>query len=126
MASRAGATFTRVTDEAAAAFARLAARVQPFPTPRITAAFVGERRVRGDANTYALLFALESAGRAVNAGSDWVPIDLRSERDTPWTNGASYLAYSPSETLLQRGPELLRVPSRIARDLDRARAIEAS
>jgi hypothetical protein len=123
-AGRAGSTFTRVTDEAAAVFERLAAKVTPFPTPRITAAFVGERRVRGDANTYARLFELETDGRAVNAGSDWVPIDLRSARDTPWTNGATYLAYSPSENLLQRGPELLRVPAAIARRLDRAQALD--
>lgn len=124
MAPRAGSTITRVTDEAAAELERLAAGLRPFSVPRITAAFVGDRRVSGDASTYARLFRTKSAGPAVNAGSDWVPIDLRSARDTPWTNGATYLAYSASTNLLQRGPELIRVPARIARRLDRAQALE--
>jgi hypothetical protein len=92
--------------------------------PRLEAAFVGGRRVIGDPNTYLRLFEIESTGAAANAGSDWVPIELRSARDTPWTNGATYLAYSASENLLQRGPELIRVPGGIARRLDRARALE--
>jgi hypothetical protein len=120
LAPRAGSTFTLVTAEAAASFERLAVGLEPFPAPFVTAAFVGGRRVTGDASSYARLFELESAGPAVNAGTDWVPIDLRSEQDTPWTNGATYLAYSPRKNLLQRGPELIRVPDPIARRLDRA------
>jgi hypothetical protein len=123
IAPRGGSTFTRVTYEAAAAFDRLAARVKPFPPPRITAAFVGGRRVRGDAGTYARLFELESTGRQPNRGADWVQIELRSARDTPWTNGAGYLAYSASENLLQRGPERFRLPAAIAARLERAEAI---
>lgn len=123
LAPRAGAVLTRVTSEAAAAFERLAVGLEPFPAPRITAAFVGGRRVTGDASTYARLFELEGGGSAVNVGADWVPIELRSERDTPWTNGATYLAYSASRNLLQRGTELIRVPAGIARCLDRARAL---
>lgn len=123
LAPRAGSAFIRVTDEAAGALERLAARLEPFPAPRITGAFVGARRVSGAANSYARLFELESAGRAVNAGADWAPIDLRSVEDTPWTNGATYLSYSANENLLQRGPELIRVPAEIARSLDRARAL---
>jgi hypothetical protein len=125
IAPRAGSTFTRVTDDAAAAFNRLAALVKPFPAPRITAAFVGGRRVRGDANTYARLFELESPGQQPNRGADWVQIELRSARDTPWTNGATYLAYSASENLLQRGPERFRLPAAIAARLERAEPISA-
>jgi hypothetical protein len=123
MAPRAGSTFTRVTDEAATAFDRLAARVRPFPAPQITAAFFGGGRVRGDAGTYARLFELESPGRQPNRGADWVQIELRSTRDTPWTNGAGYLAYSASEHLLQRGLERFRVPDAIAARLERAEPI---
>jgi hypothetical protein len=120
IAPRAGTTFTLVTDEAAAALDRLAARVKPFAAPDLRAAFVGGRRVSGDADTYRRLFELESSGQQANRGADWVPIDLRSKRESPWTNGATYLAYSASANLLQRGPERFRLPARIAARLERA------
>jgi hypothetical protein len=53
----------------------------------------------------------------------WVPISLFSERDTPWTNGATYLLYSPSQNLLQRGRELIRLDESVAQDLEHARAL---
>jgi hypothetical protein len=122
-APRAGASFTRVTQDAAAVLDRLARQVQPFPAPTVVAAFVGDKRVTGDASTYLRLFELSGPAPAASGGADWVPISLVSERDTPWTNGATYLLYSPSQNLLQNGRELIRVDDRTAARLDRAEAL---
>jgi hypothetical protein len=121
--SVAGVWSSRIDDEALRALTRVVGRVEPFPAPALRGALVGGRRVSGDAGTYLGLFEARSAGSATLAGTDWVRIELRSARDTPWTNGATVLDYSASENLLQRGPELIRLSGGAAADVEHARAI---
>jgi hypothetical protein len=102
----------------------LAKRVQPFPAPRIMAAFVDGRRVDGDPATYARLFTAESVGAAGVADSDWVQIALRSSRPTPWTFGTT-ASFSPSARVLQLGPKWIRLADGLSDDLANARALGA-
>lgn len=103
-----------------------AQQVEPFAAPRITAAFVGGKRVAGDAATYAELFAAESAGPARPETYDWVPVELRSARPSPWTDGGVGLLYSPADGLLHRGPDLILLSDGLADDLAAVRALDAA
>jgi hypothetical protein len=102
---------------------QLAKSVQPFPTPRITAAFVNGKRVTGDPGTYARLFAVERAGPVRATEGDRVPIEVVSARRSPWTNGGVSLSYWPDSGVLLRGPEQVRIADGLVDDLGHARAL---
>jgi hypothetical protein len=101
----------------------LAAKVTPFPPPTLLEAHIGGRAVSGDLATYLDLFALPSSAAPVPNASDWVPIDLRSEKPSPWTDGRWDLAYSSEARVLERGTRIVALPDDLAGDLDVRRAL---
>lgn len=99
--------------------------IEPFQPPRVTAALVDGRRVTGDAaQSYLSLFRL-GGEPVVTSPSDWLEIDLRSARGSPWTDGRPDLVYSPSENLLERGWLRYEVSAGLADDIEAGRALDA-
>jgi hypothetical protein len=108
----------------AALLRRIASRVEPFATPRLTGAKVGGVAVEGDVSTYARLLSLPVTGVGTGPSFEWVPVDLRSARPSPWTRSEWDLAFSREGGLLQRGIEYVELPSGVAADVAAARALE--
>lgn len=119
-------TWMQMPERSRALFAKATAKLEPFPVPRITAAYVDGRRVAGDASTYGRLLTLPEKFAPHPSGWDWVAVDLRSAHQSPWTASDRDLVYSPSANLLERG--IARVPLResLAADVEAARALDAS
>jgi hypothetical protein len=103
---------------------RITAGLEPYAAPRITMAIVGTRRVAGAAAaSYASLF---SAGEPVQLDArpdDWVSVDLRSTRPSPWTAGRTELMFSPSANLVEVGYEPKRITGAIADDIAAGRTL---
>lgn len=102
---------------------RLVRELRPFAPPRISAVVVGDRTLRGrDAATYAQLFR---AGRSAPPAypDEWIPVDLRSARPTPWTEGAREFMLAPEARLLERGGVQYELPSGLAADVAAARPL---
>jgi hypothetical protein len=102
-----------------------ASRLEPFPALRITQVRIGDRLVTGSsAASYArLLEATFDEAAAPPAVHDWLAIDLRSDRPTPWTAERAEFLYSPGANLLDRGLSIIRVPDSLAADLEAGRAL---
>jgi hypothetical protein len=112
--------------EAAAVMKRVTAGLRPFRRPHVTAVTVGKRRLSGTAaRTYLSLFSAGEESRTFRAPSDWIPIDLRSPRGSPWTDGAPDLVYAASDDLIERGWRRFEVSPEIAADIEAARALAA-
>jgi hypothetical protein len=114
-------------DRAPAVMRKLTARLQPFPRPRVSSVIVGNRRVSGvAAQTYLRLFSQQRESRPAESPSDWVRVDLRSARGSPWTDGKPDLMYSPSTNLLERGWLRIEVPAAFAADIEAGRRLDES
>jgi hypothetical protein len=99
-----------------------AEQLRPYPAPRVTAAWVGDRRVSGDPGTYLRLLTLKGPFMSPDWLSDSVEIRLESPSPNPWTSPA--LVYYPSDrVLLVPGTtRRVQVPGAVAADLAAARA----
>ena len=105
---------------------RITAGLEPHAAPRITTAIVGTRRVTGAAAaSYASLFSAGEPTQLDARPYDWVAVDLRSSRPSPWTDGRSELMFSPSTNLIEIGYEPQRIPDAIADDIAAGRALHA-
>jgi hypothetical protein len=104
------------------ALERLAARVEPHPTPELIQVLV-RRRPADDPAAYARLFGAREAALPVPAAGDWLPVSTRTERPSPWT---ARMTYSPRHDLLYGGGAASRVPPGLARRLEREGAIVAA
>jgi hypothetical protein len=103
---------------------RITASLEPYAAPRITAAIVGIRRVTGAAAaSYASLFTVGEPTQLDARPYDWVAVDLRSNRPSPWTDGKSEVVFSPSTNLVEIGYEPVRIPEGVADDLAAGRAL---
>jgi hypothetical protein len=117
--------WSQLTGPSATTMKRLARGVEAFPAPRISATLVGGRVVSTDPASYLSLF--EQTGRRLNANvfpHDWVPIDFRSAKASPWTDSPFELMYSPSKNALERGIHQLVLPDGIASDIEAARPLD--
>lgn len=111
---------------ATAVLKRLAAQVDPFPTPAITSVAVGDRLVREGAASYLRLFDATGGTSPHNVSpDDWVGIDLRADRPSPWTDSTRELLYSPTTNVLERRTERLVLAEGIAADIEAARPLGA-
>jgi hypothetical protein len=100
-----------------------AEEVRPYPAPRVTAAWVGDRGVAGDPATYLRLLALEGPFVAPGTFSDSAMIRLDSPTPNPWTSEP--LVYYPSDrVLLVPGATYVQVPEAVAADLAAARGLD--
>jgi hypothetical protein len=103
---------------------RITVGLEPYAAPRITTAIVGSRRVTGAAAaSYASLFAAGEPTQLDARPDDWVSVDLRSTRPSPWTAGRSELMISPSTNLLEVGYEPKRLTGAIADDIAAGRTL---
>jgi hypothetical protein len=112
-----------VNQTARDAYARATAGLEPFPRPELTAARVGSRVVRGEASSYLRLYTVGMQFRGPMKRSKWLPIVLESAEPSPWTDGASRLAYAPAQRLLRRDGGVFKLSRTLARALARAAAL---
>ena len=89
----------------------------PFPRPVLTRVTVNGEPA-ADPGSYLSLLSIRSDEDALPGQADWQRIELSSARPTPWTNGATYVTYSPSANLLWRGPDLIPLPDALAARLE--------
>jgi len=103
---------------------RLTRGLEPFPRPQLSRVTIGGEQVSGDASTYLRLFTVQSAGTARYGEGDYALVDLVSRSPSPWTDGSSEFAFSPSTKTLERGADLIRLPDGLADDVAAARALD--
>jgi hypothetical protein len=118
--------WSQLTGPSAATMKRLARGVAAFPAPSISETLVGGRAVSADPASYLALF--QEPGRRMNANvfpRDWVPIDFRSPKASPWTDSPFELMYSPSTNAIERGIQQVVLPDGIATDIEGARPLAA-
>ena len=107
------------------AFAALAKEIKPFPKPEITAVTIGDRRVTDDPASFLRLFTVQTTDRNAypDGVADWQQITFVSEQQSPWTMAQSSIHFSPSNGMLQRGVEMLKLPDEMAADLRSGEAL---
>ena len=89
--------------------------VKPYPKPEILGVTIGSRKITDDPASYLRLLSVESTGYAVPQGlADWEPIVFHGTARTPWTGIETGLLYSPSNGMLQRGIEIVKLPTGMA------------
>ena len=98
--------------------AALTKGLKPFAKPEIKSVTIGSRKVTDNPASYLRLFTVESAGEAVPQGlADWEPVVFHAKGKTPWTLDQTSLFYSPSNGMLQRGIEIVKLPSGMSSDI---------
>lgn len=102
-------------------YERVTAGVTPFGKPTFTRAALGGEAV-SDAASYSRLFTLRGSTDDFPDDPDWMPISLGSARPSPWTTSAATLEYSPSKNVLWRGVEYVKLPDRLADNLEHHRS----
>jgi hypothetical protein len=115
-----------VRGDAATLMKKLARQVPAFPAPSISSVTVGGTPVP-DPASYLALFDVAGDRMSVAAlPRDWVPIDFRSARPSPWTEAPFELMYSPSRNALERGIHQIVLPAGIAADVEAGRPLAAA
>lgn len=103
---------------------RLAGQIEPYAAPTITSVAVGDRVVTEDAASYLELFDVTGSTAPHNLSpGDWLAVDFRSARPSPWTNSGRELMYSPSSNVLERRTDRLVLPAWLAADVEAARPL---
>jgi hypothetical protein len=100
--------------------------LEPFPRPRVGSALIGDRRSSGAAGqTYLSLFDMPATAGANTSAAEWLRVDLRSSRPSPWTDSAPEFTYSPEDDALIRGWHVVELDGATAANLESARALDA-
>ena len=76
--------------------------LRPWPAPKLTRVLIGAREAT-KFDPYLHLFDDFPAAAPPPLSVKRVPIVLRSERPSPWTDGYNRLEFAPAEMLLHRG-----------------------
>jgi hypothetical protein len=96
----------------------LARGLKPFARPEISSVTIGSRKITDNPASYLRLFTVKSAGEAVPHGlADWEPVVFHANDKTPWTLEQTSLFYSPSNGMLQRGIEMVKLPRAMSADI---------
>jgi hypothetical protein len=104
---------------------KLVEGLTPLAAPKLTRVTVGGKPV-ADPASYLQLTSVRSNGLAVLKDADWMQVELRSTRPTPWTIGPSSLSYSPSANVLQRGADMVQLPGSLAERIEARESLAAS
>jgi hypothetical protein len=105
----------------------LTADLEPFPAPWLTAVSVGGRKVDAHAaQSYLRLYEQKTEAALAESPSDWLRVDLRSVRPSPWTESRPDLMFSPSADLLEVGGNRVKISDELASDVEARRALESS
>ena len=96
-----------------------AKRMKPFPAPEFTAVTIGSRRVTEHPASYRELFTVQSTDNdAYPQGvADWEQVTFVSNQKSPWTLAQSSIHFSPSNGMLQRGIEIVKLPTGMASNM---------
>jgi hypothetical protein len=94
---------------------RLAQGVEPFNRPIVSEALLNSRPLPGDPTSYLAL--LEIDGRFDLPEGESVPLELRSDQPSPWTN-IIYPYYPEDGVLLRATGSFVRLPPMLVSDLD--------
>jgi hypothetical protein len=136
-----GAYWTRYEELPARLVAGVRA-LRPFPAPRVTRVLVG-RKVARNPHTYLRLFRLPSRGHvrdpAGRLGVEptvrelvtywervhrfYLPIELTSRRETPWSDFHTSLWIGRKHDLVLRDGEVVRIPHALAEHVRRAQSL---
>ena len=102
--------------------ASAAKEVKPFPTPEISAVKIGDRTVTDNPASFLRLFTVQNADREAypQGVADWQPVTFVADKPSPWTLDKTAIYFSPSDGMLQRGVEMLKLPDDVAADLRNA------
>lgn len=113
---REGMYWNKIDD---AKLAALAKEIKPFPKPEITAVTIGDRRITDNPASFLRLFTVQNVDpNAYPEGvADWQQVTFVSKQQSPWTATQSNIHFSPSNGMLQRGIEVLKLPDEMAADL---------
>jgi hypothetical protein len=98
------------------------AGIDPYPSPRFTHVELGTRAAR-DPGSYTALFD-PGLARATEYADDWKPVTITATSN-PWTDGV-LLSYSPSQNVFWHGSERVRLPGRLAANLEAGRSALAA
>jgi hypothetical protein len=98
------------------------ADIDPYPAPRFTRVELGTTAV-SDPASYTALFDPRLA-RATEYADDWQPVTITAKAN-PWTADV-LLSYSPSKNVFWHGSERLRLPGRLAANLEGGRSAFAA
>jgi hypothetical protein len=113
---REGIYWNRFENPALASFAK---EIKPFPKPEITAVTIGDRRITDNPASYLRLLTVQNVDpNAYPKGvADWQQVTFVAKQRSPWTTSESNIHFSPSNGMLQRGIEVLKLPDEMAADL---------
>jgi hypothetical protein len=113
---REGIYWNKFDNPTLAAFAK---EIKPFPKPEITAVTIGTRKVTDNPGSFLRLFTVQNVDpNAYPKGvADWQQVTFVSKQQSPWTTTQSNIHFSPSDGMLQRGVEVLKLPDEMAADL---------
>lgn len=140
---RGGVFWTRL-DRIPEQLAEAVRKLRPFPAPRLTRVVVGDR-VAKDPQSYLRLFRLPAPRRRVRdpagpkpgelpttgeivsywerVGRHFIPIQLTSRRDTPWTDFNVSLWVGRRLDLIIRDGEIVPIPGALAERVRRAHGL---
>jgi hypothetical protein len=88
---------------------RLAARVEPFPTPTIVRVSLNGENAT-DPQSYLALYSAGSKAKTYPKSAEATQIVLESKRRSPWTDGNNLILY-PKEHLLVRDGQMVSIPA---------------
>lgn len=115
----------QLTGVAAAAYRKATADLEPHPAPTLERVLIDGRAVEDPASYLALFTAGSNEGALPTHLADWVPVDMRFRGETPWS-GDPYLFFSPSDGLVQRGIEIVRIPDEMAANIRAGESLAAA
>jgi len=90
--------------------------LRPWPAPKLTRVLIGAREAT-KSDPYLHLFDDFPAAAPPPLGATRVPIVLRSERPSPWTDGYNRLEFAPGKMLLHRGDEWVQLPTALGEQI---------
>jgi hypothetical protein len=114
----------QLTGGRAAAYRQGTASLAPHRAPTLERVSINGRAVE-DPSSYLALFSAGSTDDALPSHlADWVPVDMRFRGETPWS-GDPYVFFSPSDGLLQRGIEIVRISDEMAASIRAGESLAA-
>jgi hypothetical protein len=116
-------TWLQARGQIASLLARLAQRLQPYATPKLTNVSVNGVPAQ-DPESYLRLFTIGSATDRYPTELRSAQIVLQSARPTPWSDGNNIVVY-PSAHLLVRDGQIVSIPAGVADRAARGASLDA-
>jgi hypothetical protein len=111
--------------ERRALYEQAIAGLKPFGKPTITRVSI-DGKPAADPASYTRLFRLNRLTSDYPDDSDWIRIELGSKSPSPWSSHAPTIEYSPSEDILWRGTEFIKVPEALADRLEARKSLSGA